>query len=181
MADAVESARQELGELADRAAREQAEYANGEDRPLAGYVGVLGVYAAVMAVFAAVMRLTGRRLPERFDARDLALIAVATHKVSRLIARDPVTSPLRAPFTRYEGRGGPSEVQESVRADGPRKAIGELVTCPFCVGHWVATGFAMGLVFLPRATRFVASVFTTLTASDLLQFAYAAVVEARES
>jgi hypothetical protein len=31
--------------------------------------------------------------------------AVATYKLSHLIARDPVTSPLRAPFTGYRGTG----------------------------------------------------------------------------
>src|SRR6266568_6180594 len=50
----------------------------------------------------------------------------------RLITKDPVTSPLRAPFTVFEGQEGQAELKEEVRGHGARKAVGELVTCPFC-------------------------------------------------
>ncbi|MFD7922153.1 DUF1360 domain-containing protein [Streptomyces sp. NPDC059740] len=43
------------------------------------------------------------------------LLAAATHKLSRLVAKDPITSPLRAPFTRYQGTSAPSELAEEVR------------------------------------------------------------------
>lgn len=163
-----------VADTAQRAARTEQEYEGGADRPLRSYAGLLALYAATLAGFAAVLKVTGRQLPERFDARDLALMSVATHKLSRLIAKDPVTSPLRAPFTRYEGTAGPSELHEEVRGAGGRKAVGELLTCPFCVGHWVATGLAFGLVLAPRATRLVTSVFSTLAVSDALQFTYTA-------
>lgn len=101
-------------------------------------------------------------------------MAVATHKLSRLLAKDPVTSPLRAPFTRYAGTSGPSEVAEQVRDGSARKAMGELLTCPFCVGQWVATGYVFGLVLVPRATRLVAASFAVLAAFDFLQLGYAA-------
>jgi hypothetical protein len=51
-----------------------------------------------------------------------------------------------------------------------RHAVGELVTCPFCVSQWVATGFAFGFVLAPRATRQVAGVFASLELADLLQY-----------
>jgi hypothetical protein len=89
-----------------------------------------------------------------------------------------VTSPLRAPFTRYEGPGGPAEVNEAVRGHGARHAMGELVTCPFCVGQWVATGFAFGLLLAPRVTRQVAATFSALEAADFLQFGRAIVEHA---
>jgi hypothetical protein len=28
--------------------------------------------------------------------------------------------------------------------------MGELLTCPFCLGQWVATGLIFGLVLAPR-------------------------------
>jgi hypothetical protein len=63
---------------------------------------------------------------------------------------------------------------EEVRtASTLRHSIGELLTCPFCLDMWVATGFAIGLVFAPRLTRFVAATFTALTGADFLQLAYA--------
>lgn len=81
---------------------------------------------------------------------------------------------VRAPFTRFRKPIGAGEVYEDVRGTGARHAVGELVSCPFRLGQWVATGFAFGLLLAPRATRQVASVFCAVTASDALQFAYAA-------
>ncbi len=113
-------------------------------------------------------------LPESVGWSDIALISVATHKLSRLLTKDPVTSPFRAPFTRFEGAAGKGELNEEVRGTGGQHAVGELVTCPFCLGQWVATAFVFGLVLAPRATRLTTTVFTALTASDFLQLAYSA-------
>jgi hypothetical protein len=132
----------------------------------------MAAYAAVTGGLCGAVRLSGRRLPARIRAGDLALVTVATFRVSRLLSKDPVTSPLRAPFTRFEGTSGPAELQEEVRGSGLRKAVGELVTCPFCLAQWTATAFTFGLVLAPRTTRFAAAVMTAVAGSDLLQLAY---------
>jgi hypothetical protein len=41
------------------------------------------------------------------------------------------------------------------------------------MAQWVGTGFLFSYVMAPRATRLAASLFTTVAASDALQFAYA--------
>ena len=148
------------------------EYAPGNDRPLAGYAALMGLYGAAVTAGAVALRRRGRPLP---DVRgfDIALVGVATHKLARRMSKDSVTSPLRAPFTRYEGVSGPAELQEKVRGSGFRKAVGELISCPFCLSQWVATGFVFGLLTAPRATRWAASVFASLALADFLQFAYA--------
>jgi hypothetical protein len=97
---------------------------------------------------------------------------VATHKVSRVIAKDRVTAPLRAPFTEFQEEGGPGEVEEKPRGSGLRRAIGELLVCPFCLGQWVATAALAGFAVAPRLTRFVCSIFAAVTISDFLQIAY---------
>lgn len=153
---------------------QKAAYAHGRRRPLGSYAALMGIYGAGVAGLSTLVARSGRSLPERLPLADLALASVATHKLSRLVAEDPVTSPLRAPFTRFAGRSGPAELEEQTRGTGPQKAAGELLTCPFCVGQWVATGFAFGLVLAPRPTRFAAWIFTALTAADFLQLAYAA-------
>ncbi len=61
-----------------------------------------------------------------------------------------------------------------------RHSLGELLTCPFCLDMWVATGFAIGLVFAPRYTRLVAGVFTVLTGADFLQLLYAMAQQSAE-
>ena len=147
-------------------------YAGDEHRPIGSYAMLEVAYLTACAALAGVVKRRGE-LPERFRAGDLVLLAVATHRLSRTVSKDVVTSPLRAPFTRFKGAGAPGELSEEVRGEGMHRAVGELITCPFCLAQWVATGFAFGLVLAPRATRFVASVFTTVAAADLLQFVYA--------
>ena len=143
-----------------------------EERPLGGYAVLMGAFAALTAGFAAWFRASGRELPERMQGHDLALVTVATHKASRLIAKDRVTSTVRAPFTRYEDDEGPSEVSETARGRGLRRAVGELLVCPYCIGLWVSAGFTAGLLVAPRFTRWVAAVLSALFGADVLQIAY---------
>ncbi|MGN9909898.1 DUF1360 domain-containing protein [Phytohabitans sp. LJ34] len=159
-----------------RAAAIGRRYAPRERRPLAGYVASMAGFTVAAAGFAGLVRATGRRLPERPALADVVLVSIATHKLSRLLTKEAVTSPLRAPFTRYQGPAGSAELREEVRDDGSatRHAVGELVSCPFCMAVWVAGALTGGLVLAPRATRLVATIMTAVTASDFLQFAYAA-------
>jgi hypothetical protein len=159
-----------------RLRRTRASYAPHEHRPLEGYSASMSAYAVMVAGLAAAIRRSGRPLPERPAAADVLLISVATHKLSRILAKDAVTSPLRAPFTRYQEPAGHAEVLEEVRDDrgAGRHALGELLSCPFCLGLWIATGLAGGLVLAPRVTRLVAATFTAVAASDFLQLAYGA-------
>lgn len=148
------------------------EHSPGQERPLGGYATLTAVYATVCAAFSAWVRASDRELPERVSPGDLALVAVATHKVARLIAKDRVTSAVRAPFTSFQGDAGPSEVDESARGRGLRRAIGELLICPYCLDLWISSGLLGGLIVAPRPARWIASVFTALTGADALQIAY---------
>jgi hypothetical protein len=148
-------------------------YSGAEPRPLGGYLTTMSVYGALVGTLAGVARLTGREIPDGIATRDVVLHAVATHKLSRLLAKDPVTSPLRAPFTEYQGPAGPAEVNEQVRGNGARKAVGELISCPFCTDVWVATGLMAGLIYLPRTTRLAIAALAAVAGADVLQFAYA--------
>ncbi len=148
-----------------------------EQPPLISYAALMSVFGALFGGALVAARRSGRELPERVGAADLVTIGVASHKLSRLISKDKVTSPLRAPFTELEGSGGPGELEERSRGRGARKAIGELLICPYCLGLWVVATFALGLLFLPRLTRFLVAVFSALTISDFLQIAYKAAEE----
>lgn len=155
------------------------EYSRGQPRPLRGYLVTLSTYSGIVAALAALARARQQPLPERLSAGDVILAGIATHKISRVLAKDSVTSPLRAPFTRYEKPAGESEVTEEVRGDGSvQHAVGELVSCPFCLAVWVATGLTAGLVFAPRLTRLIATTFTAVAASDFLQLGYEAARQA---
>jgi hypothetical protein len=119
-------------------------------------------------------RNSGHGLPDRIAVGDLALTGVATHKLSRLIAKEKIMAFARAPFTEYQGKGGPAEVEERARGEGVRRTVGELLICPYCLGMWISGGFHAGLLFAPRTTRFLASVLSGVTISDFLQLAYKA-------
>jgi hypothetical protein len=168
---------QRIGAPVRRWARIQRhEYTNGEHRPLAGDLGAMGVYLGLVSAAAAAVRASGRELPDRIPVGDGLLLTVATFRLARRIAKDPVTAPVRAPFTRFQGSSGHAEVAEEVREHGGVKhAVGELLTCPFCLAQWVGTGFVLGYVTAPKATRLAALTMTMVAGSDVLQFAYDAI------
>src|SRR5436189_235382 len=66
-------------------------------------------------------------------------------------------------------------------ARSARTAVGELITCPFCIDLWVATGLMAGFIYLPRTTRLAIETLAVLTGADLLQFGYARLQEQEQS
>jgi hypothetical protein len=153
-------------------------YAEPEKQPpFLPYLAFMSVFGSLVGAALLIAKKQGRELPEKVGGGDLLLVGTASHKLSRVLSKDKVTSPLRAPFTELEGKGGPAEFEESSRGTGLRKAIGELLICPYCLGLWVVAAFSVGIVFAPRVTRFVASLFSALTISDFFQIAYKAAEE----
>jgi hypothetical protein len=155
-----------------------ADYAPPEKRPpLRSYAVLMAMFNGLFVAGLVVARRRGRELPDRPPLGDIALVGVASHKLSRLITKDKVTSPIRAPFTELEGSGGPGELEEKARGTGARRAIGEMLICPYCLDLWLGAAFSIGILFAPRLTRFVAALFAALTVSDFLQVAYKAAEE----
>jgi hypothetical protein len=146
---------------------------NGDTRPLLAYGIITIAFNTALAAWLTAGNLAGR-LPERIGTGDLVLLGVASHKLSRVVARDKPTAALRRPFAEYEGPSGHGEVDEKPRGTGMRRAVGDLVTCPFCMDAWIGNAFVSALLFAPRATRAAASVFTVMAISDFLQLAYKA-------
>ena len=147
-------------------------YAGDADRPLGGYAAALGAYACFAGALVGIGSLRGKRLPGKVGIGDAVLLSVATHKMSRLIAKDAVMSPVRAAFTRYEEPAGEGELNESVRGHGVRHAVGEMISCPFCLAVWIATGLVGGLAIAPRLTRTVELIMSAVATSDALQLVY---------
>ena len=151
-------------------------YPPEERRPLGAHAVLTFVFNGSVLAFALAQRRSRRSLPQRIPAGDLALLSIGTYKLSRLIAKDRITSFFRAPFTQYKGVSDrPSEVSEEPRGDGLRRAIGELVVCPYCLGQWVGTAYLLTYLREPRLARTVAALFTIVVGSDLLQEAWVAV------
>lgn len=143
----------------------------GSEEPLPEYLTLMGLFGALF-----VLLWTGSQSkagPSPTPVKDAALFALTTHKLSRLIARDRVTAPLRAPFAKYEKGGGQGELEEESRGTGMRKAIGNLLTCPYCIAPWVALSLKLASHVAPGAFRIVTHVFSAVAASDFLNLRYA--------
>lgn len=144
-------------------------YSSQGVHPLSGYALLVGTFVSLWTGFLTLVHLSDRSLPERVGLSDILLLGVGTYRLSRLLAKDSVTSIFRAPFTEFEHPTGDGEVDEKPRGAGLRHALGELVVCPYCVGQWIVSFFVFGLVLRPRFTRFAAAMLAMYTLSDYLQ------------
>ncbi|MDE1688295.1 DUF1360 domain-containing protein [Streptomyces neyagawaensis] len=162
-----------LREIARRIGRR---YSAGHDRPLGGYLASMTGFGAYTAAWATAVRLRGCPVPDRPQPWDVVLTSVATFRLGRLLSKASVTSPLRAPFTRYVGPQGPAELHEEAEPRNCRDTVGELVTCPFCTSVWVVSTLTASQLLWPRATRTAMGALAALVGADALQLTYGALL-----
>jgi len=143
-----------------------------EQLPTRDYAALVAIFNGLLASVLFARKCEREPLPVRVEPQDLILFALSTQKLSRVITKDKVTAAFRAPFTEIEGKGAAGELEERGTGRGLRRAIGDLITCPFCLGTWIASGFIYGYIFNPRITRTVASIFAVGGMADFLQQAY---------
>lgn len=129
----------------------------------------LWAYALLLALFvvlvAAVAVAAGARLDGFPPAFDLALLALASYRVTRVISQSRIGLVLRAPLTT-------DPAGEEPRGGGMTRAVAELVLCVSCLSVWVAAAFAAALVAFPRETRLVAFVFAVAAVTEFLLVAF---------
>ena len=154
--------------------RDEESYGN-ENAPLHGYAGLIVLFSVVAGGF---LFSHKRSLPDRIRLNDVLLLGLAAQKVSRVVTKSRVMSVLRAPFTKYEGPAGSGEVEERPRGRGIRRAVGELISCPFCMGTWITCSAIAGLVSRPRLTRSLAAIFAVSSVADFAQQIYCKAKEA---
>ena len=128
-----------------------------EEQFLAEYATLLGFFLTSATVLTGIA-VQHDRLPRKFGLLDLALLGIATHKLSRIVAKDRITGILRAPFVCYIGSAGAGEVEEEPRGRGFQRGIGHLVSCPYCMRR-ASSACPMALLILcapvcRRSSRF---------------------------
>lgn len=127
----------------------------------------LFAYLGLMATFETGLAILARRRQDaprqRMALGDLLLFGVATHKVANLVAQDRVTRVLREPFVEERQSGAERPASGALRG-----ALGQLVTCPFCLSPWVALAFTTAHTLAPGVARVVGEIFAVATVSDLL-------------
>jgi hypothetical protein len=160
-----------VAKKATRSTKAMARRIEADPRPLEGHAGLLASYAVLAGAVTFGLRRKESRL-RSLSPMDLVLFGLATEHLSRTITKDSVTAVLRAPFTRFKEPAGEGEVNEEVIGTGLRHAFGELITCPFCLAQWVATGLIAGSVAAPGLTTAVVSVSAAARVSDYLDLLY---------
>jgi hypothetical protein len=134
--------------------------------PYEAYATIAGAFFGGLAAVAA---LSKRAPPGR--TVELVALAGATFKASRALSRERVGSFVRQPFVE-----GDAEVGEEERpaGSGLQRVIGELVTCPRCLGTWTAAGLASAQMLTPRFGRLLTWSLGASAANDFLQTAFVA-------
>ena len=142
--------------------------------PLGGYGVLMGIFGGALIGFLAWANRKAK-LPACLGLGDVLLLGVGTHKLTRIVTKDWVTSPLRAPFVEYKGSADISgEVTEKSRGHGLRRAMGDLLTCEICSAPWIAGSLLATHAVNPRLSRFLSGLFATVAVSDFLNQIYAA-------
>jgi hypothetical protein len=138
--------------------------------PYEAYATITGTFAAGLGVAGLLSRAFGRD-PACQTPLDFAVLAMASFKASRTLARDEVTSFIRDPFVEGAAHEGG---EDPVDTGDLRQAIGELVTCSRCVGTWAAAGLAVTTILAPRFGRLLTWSLASAGANDFLQAGFAA-------
>lgn len=143
-----------------------------EDEPLVDYAVLAATF---LALTGSAIALAARRgaIPPRTSGSDLVLLGLATTRLSRLLTREKVARPLRAPFTDVEPTAAPGETRERPRGEGPVRAIGELLTCPRCAAVWAGAALTIGHLLAPGPTRVACTILASSLISDVANLAIA--------
>lgn len=83
---------------------------------------------------------------------DLAVGALAVHRITRLVTEDSITEPLRRPV-----------IQER-----PDSRLADFLTCPWCVSVWAAAGWLALTTAAPRLSRPLGAVLAWSSVTGLL-------------
>jgi uncharacterized protein DUF1360 len=137
-----------------------------ERPPHNAYAAIAGLFFGGLATVATI----SRRSPPS-TAVELLVLSAATFKVSRTLSRERVGSFVRQPFV--EGDADTGE-DEQPAGTGFQRALGELVTCPRCLGTWSAAALVSSQMVSPRFGLVLTWSLGASAANDFLQAGFAA-------
>ncbi|GAC1637896.1 MAG: hypothetical protein NVS4B2_26900 [Chloroflexota bacterium] len=129
-------------------------------RPYRYYALFIAVYNALFGVFLLLYRRSREPLAQ-VSSLDVALLGMATLRLSKAISEDEITQVVREPLVDQSGD------QASPQGEGLRYALGKLILCPTCTGTWVAALLTYALHLFPRQTR---PFLAVMSASGISQF-----------
>ena len=132
---------------------------------------LMGVFFVLYFMAIILAWLLGRLQPFALSWLDAVLLAFATMRMGRMMAFDKIAEPLRAPFTKtVPDRNGAGSIVVP-RGEGVRRSLGELLSCPICIGTWIAALFVYGYLVIPAPTRVFVAVLAVIGLAELLHSA----------
>jgi hypothetical protein len=117
------------------------------------------------AALGALWTLGASCLSEETSALDVALLAAATFKGSRVVVHERIGECIRQPL-----KGNARRPEEH---DGMRRALCELTSCTRCTGTWVALGLGLLCAVEPRIGKPLVRTLAVGAANDFAQAAFA--------
>lgn len=128
------------------------------------YAAVNAVWAATLAALLGATARDGRPGP---PGAELPVFGLATFTLTKALAKEKVGVWAREPLVE-DGADG----DRHPRGRGLRYVLGELVTCPRCLGTWSSMGLIGLRVARPREGRIVAGILAAAAINDILQTSF---------
>ena len=126
---------------------------------------LVSIFVALLGTFAARLIPSARTLtPAPYD---LLMLGLASFRIGRMLAYEGVAEPLREPFTQTQADESGAGQTVVAAGQGVRFALGQLLSCPICNGTWVAAGLVYGLHLMPRPTRLLLTIMSTVGVAQL--------------
>lgn len=124
---------------------------------------VFGMFYLLLFVMGTIILDTEARLTrETITIFDVAIITLASFRMTRLFVNDAITKFIREQFLDAEqGRGGKITLVKP--KTGPRRTLSDLFSCPWCFGLWSGTTVTFfyllsPMVFFPTLAFAVAGI-----------------------
>jgi hypothetical protein len=132
----------------------------------ATYVALSSLFASLFTVFSLYEQRKCKT--DDFTALDLVMLGLASYRTGRMVAYDKIFETERMPFA--ETVPDPTGAGETVvpKGTGVRHAIGELISCPICVGTWIAAILVFGLTVLPGPTRMFLKIMSGIGLAEFI-------------
>lgn len=139
----------------------------------ADYAILEGAFAIGLGGVIALTRRRERDGSPVIAPTELPLLALATFALADVVAKEKVSTWLREPFVRESAE----HKAEGPEGTGLRHAVGELLTCPRCMGTWSALGLVGLRTASPSAGRVVTGVLALTGVNDVLQSGFRLLAE----
>jgi hypothetical protein len=146
-------------------------YASGKTGPIHGdsrniwFLVLLGTFSTI-TVIAIIFLRHNESVQTLLSPLWLTMLALASHRLGRIVALDEVTQPFRLPFVELRELDG--QKLEVPRKEGFRGAVGTLISSPDSIGFWIAGILVYLYILWPPGLRMIIIVLAVSGLAELL-------------